>query len=151
MDHAERIATADLLAALPKLRRYARVLIGGRDGADRLVVETLAGARHGQRARPANLDLLAWLFGLMHAMHRRDLRERTAPSPQPAATSSADASGDVCTQLLHLPIEEREVLLLVAVERLSYSDIANLLDVPVASVLSTLARARQHLCATGHD
>jgi len=148
MDHAHRLATADLTAALPKLRRYARVLMGGRDGADRLVVETLAGARQGQRGRPADLDLLPWLFGLMHVTHRRDLRRPPEPSPKLAATASGDdASDDMCARLLHLPIEEREVLLLVAVERLSYSDIASLLDVPVVTVLSTLTRARQRLCA----
>jgi RNA polymerase sigma-70 factor (ECF subfamily) len=54
----------------------------------------------------------------------------------------------MCERLLQLPIDEREVLLLVAVERLAYADIATLLDVPVATVLSTLARARARLSAT---
>jgi RNA polymerase sigma-70 factor (ECF subfamily) len=62
---------------------------------------------------------------------------------------AAGATGDMCSRLLRLPVEEREVLMLVAVERLSYADVAVLLDLPVASVLSTLARARAHLCAMG--
>jgi RNA polymerase sigma-70 factor (ECF subfamily) len=43
------------------------------------------------------------------------------------------------------PIEEREVLILVVVERLSYADIASLLGVPIETVMSTLARARARL------
>jgi RNA polymerase sigma-70 factor (ECF subfamily) len=54
-------------------------------------------------------------------------------------------------RVLRLPIEEREVLMLVAVERRSYADIANLLDVPIATVMSTLARARERLCAMECD
>jgi RNA polymerase sigma-70 factor (ECF subfamily) len=51
----------------------------------------------------------------------------------------------MCTRMLRLPIEEREVLMLVAVERLSYADSASLLGVPIETVMSTLARARARL------
>jgi RNA polymerase sigma-70 factor (ECF subfamily) len=139
MDHAERPSPADLLAALPRLRRYARVLVGERDAADALVEETLAGAR----ARAPAGDLATWLFGLARAAYR------SHPHKAPALPDSGGAAADICARLLRLPVDEREVLLLVAVERLSYADIAVLLDVPVASVLSTLARARTHLCAMG--
>lgn len=135
MDHAQALIPADLVATLPRLRRYARVLLGGQDGADELVAETLAHARRSPQVGP---DLLTWLFGETRAVFRRK------PAPwQPRHADSADA--DLCARLLRLPLEEREVLLLVAVERLPYADVARLLGAPVATVMSTLARAREHL------
>jgi len=155
MDQANRLVAADLAAALPRLRRYARVLMAGRDGADELVLDTLAGAWRGKRARPPQLDLVTWLFSLMHAAHRRDLRRHEngrqptlageEPPRRSGASSEGVATADMCTRVLRLPIEEREVLMLVAVERLSYADIASLLGVPIATVMSTLARARARL------
>ena len=89
---------------------------------------------------------MAWLFGLCVP--------RRVPDGAATVAQRADSGGattELCTRLLRLPIEEREVLMLVAVERLSYADIAILLDVPVATVLSTLARARERLCAMECD
>jgi len=163
MDDAETLVAVDMAAALPRLRRYARVLMGGPDGADELVVQTLASAWRKQRARPPEVSLPTWLFGLMHAAHRHDLRRRADPprhasaptyvtEEQPApcharAGNSGFASSDLLTRVLRLPVEEREVLMLAAVERLSYADIARLLDLPEATVMSTLTRARAHICA----
>jgi len=143
MDYADNLFAADLKAALPRLRRYARILVGGLDGADELVAQTLAGVWRGRGLLPPESDFLAWLFGLMRAAHRR------APSKvQPSGRADdAGAAGDLCARVLRLPIEEREVLMLVTVERLSYADVANLLDAPIATVMSTLARARQRLGA----
>jgi RNA polymerase sigma-70 factor (ECF subfamily) len=76
----------------------------------------------------------------MHAAYRRDVRQDSKAAPAPAAA-------DLCERVLRLPLEEREVLMLAAVERLSYDDIAGLLDVSVATVMSTLARAREQLRA----
>ena len=143
MDHADRFVTADLEAVLPRLRRYARVLVGGTDGADDLVARTLAGAWRRPRLPASERDLLTSLFGLMRAVHRREA-DNMPPSGRPSGT-------DMCARVLRLPIEEREVLLLVAVERLSYAAIADLLDLPVATVTSTLTRARERLCAMERD
>jgi len=135
MNHASRFLTADLEAALPRLRRYARVLVGGLDGADELVAQTLAGAWRGS-IPPAGTDFLTWLFGLMRAAYGRE----------PARASSASHDSDnLRARVMHLPLDEREVLLLVTVERLSYTDIAGLLDMPVATVIATLSRARGRL------
>jgi RNA polymerase sigma-70 factor (ECF subfamily) len=83
----------------------------------------------------------------MHAAHRSDLRRQAKeqPSRRSATSSDGGATADMCTRALRLPIEEREVLMLVAVERLSYADIASLLGVPIATVMSTLSRARARL------
>src|SRR5580765_388718 len=56
----------DLLAAIPRLRRYARVLTGDVSRADDLVQETLARAWEKRRLWAAGSDLRAWLFTIMH-------------------------------------------------------------------------------------
>ena len=140
MSHTDTLAL-DLLTALPRLRRYARVLVGERDGADELVEEVLAGVRRKERVRPSKVDCVTWLFGLIHAAHRPDRQSSTHRA------DSVPVTAELCAQVLRLPIEEREVLMLVAVERLAYADIAIVLDVPVATVLLTLTRAREHLSA----
>ena len=149
MDHADSLPAADLKAALPRLRRYARIFVGGRDGADELVAQTLAGAWRSRRLPPPEIDFPTWLFGLMRAAYRR-VPSKVRPS-EPTDDSGSGAIASMRARVLRLPIEEREVLMLVAVERLSYADIANLLDVPIATVMSTLARARERLCAMECD
>jgi RNA polymerase sigma-70 factor, ECF subfamily len=138
MESSDYPIAADLAAAVPRLRRFARVLMGGIDGADDLVLETLAGARRGH---VAGVELLTWLFGMMHAAHRRHV-PRSRPS---APVAAAVATTDLCASVLQLPLEERAVLMLVAVERLSYDDVASVLGVHVATVMAALTRARKRL------
>ena len=52
---------------------------------------------------------------------------------------------DIETALKRLPVEQREVLLLVALEHLSYQETANALGIPIGTVMSRLARARERL------
>jgi RNA polymerase sigma-70 factor (ECF subfamily) len=141
MDAITHPAVDHLATALPRLRRFARVLMGSSDGADDLVLATLAAARS---EHPAAIEMPIALFGMMHAFHRRDARANRAADE----ASTHASTGDLCSRVLHLPLEEREVLMLVAVERLSYTDVANVLDMPVATVMSTLTRAREHLAGT---
>jgi RNA polymerase sigma-70 factor (ECF subfamily) len=130
-----------LAAAVPRLRRFARVLIGSSDGADDLVLETLAAARRGHAAA---IEMPIGLFGMMHASHRRHAR----PDGARAEAATRAANDDLCARVMRLPLEEREVLMLVAVERLSYTDVAKVVDVPVATVMATLTRARERLART---
>jgi RNA polymerase sigma-70 factor (ECF subfamily) len=141
MDSNDYPIAADLAAAVPRLRRFARVLVGGSDGADDLVLETLAGARS---RHAAGVELLTWLFGIMHTAHGRHV-PRSRGSPEVA---TVEAPADLCARVLQLPLEEREVLILVAVERLSYADVASVLGVQVATVMATLTRARERLGET---
>jgi RNA polymerase sigma-70 factor (ECF subfamily) len=160
MARAHRLVEADVIAALPRLRRYARVLTGDRHRADDLVAQTLARAWKSQRLWPPEANLRTWLFSLMHDLLRRnhvDHREISldvGADPEKTsgiavrATESPDVEGaDIRAQLARLPVEEREVLMLVAVERLPYGEVASLLDVPMATVMSTLTRARKRMCA----
>jgi RNA polymerase sigma-70 factor (ECF subfamily) len=134
---------------LPRLRRYARVLAVQSDAADDLVADTLARARHAQASTPSSpLPVMA----IMHRLHeRRGSRYRgdAASATTSAAASNAAASGGqgVLDVLWQLPTDEREVLLLVAVECLAYEDVATLLAVPAATVIARLSAARARLRA----
>ncbi len=143
-----------LIALLPRLRRYARVLTGERFAADDLVQDTLerAWARHRQWQRGS--DLRAWLFSIMHNRRvdvargeRFVATEVEIDADTRAAATDALADGpidalDLQRAFTRLSIEHREVLILVAVEQLSYAEAAAALTVPIGTVMSRLSRAR---------
>ena len=156
------LSATDLLAELPRLRRYARVLTGDSELADRLVEETLF--RFRRRSNEAasesarRLQLMALLRTINAEMLPAGPRAESSPAmfARPAkrveerggsARSLPDRAVEVFAQLSELPLEQREVLVLVAVEQLSYGDIAGLLRVPVATVVSRLSQAREALRA----
>ena len=138
---------------IPNLRRYARALVGDRDGADDLVQDTLERAvRKFHLWRPG--DLRAWLFSIMHNVFvnqlkaRRispevDIDEAAIAAPIPTATS-IDVS-DVQRALSALAPEQREVLLLVALEDMTYADVSRALGIPIGTVMSRLSRGRERL------
>jgi RNA polymerase sigma-70 factor (ECF subfamily) len=140
---------------IPRLRRYARVLAGNRDRADDLVQDTLerAWAQRG-RWRPDS-DLRAWLFTIMHNLFvnqwRSLLRRRgdvVFDDDLPGDVGGAEealALRDLARALERLPADQREVLLLVGLEQLRYEDVAQVLGLPLGTVMSRLARAREHL------
>jgi RNA polymerase sigma-70 factor (ECF subfamily) len=151
----------ELVAAIPRLRRYARVLTGDTNRADDLVQDTLARGWEKRRLWRAGSDLRAWLFTIMHNVHVNQL----ATIRRDAATVSLDADSDggawqmpvAATQIDRvelmemvqhigrLPPDQREVLVLAAVEELRYEEIAAVLGVPVGTVMSRLSRARERL------
>jgi RNA polymerase sigma-70 factor (ECF subfamily) len=151
----------DLVAAIPRLRRYARVLTGDPTRADDLVQDTLARAWEKRRLWQAGSDLRAWLFTVMHNVHvnQAALRRREAgnvsldgEAGEPAWQIPVAANQVERVELLELvqlmgrlPAEQREVLLLAAVEELRYEEIAAVLGVPVGTVMSRLSRARDRL------
>jgi RNA polymerase sigma-70 factor (ECF subfamily) len=141
------VAASDLDAALPRLRRYARVLAGALPEADDLLLDTLDHAR----AAPAPFESLrARLFALMHERYmRREPLSRARPdsaSRPSEAAEPAELSG-VLADFAQLPVEEREVLLLAAVEQMSYVEIAAVLGVPTGTVAARLKRARERMRA----
>jgi RNA polymerase sigma-70 factor, ECF subfamily len=152
----------DLVAALPRLRRYARVLTGDVHRADDLVQDTLARAWGKRHLWRAGSDLRAWLFTIMHNVHvnQFSFRERERAHASLDADDGPSAGwevrvratqsdrlevNDVFAQIGRLPVEQREVLILAAVEELRYDEIARLLGVPVGTVMSRLSRARERL------
>ena len=152
----------DLVAAIPRLRRYARVLTGDATRADDLVQETLARGWEKRRLWAAGTDLRAWLFTIMHNV----FVNQRATNVRDAQNVSLDGDGEsgaawqlpvrapqqahvelteVLRELTRLPAEQREVLVLAAVEEMRYEEIAAVLSIPVGTVMSRLSRAREKL------
>jgi RNA polymerase sigma-70 factor, ECF subfamily len=152
----------DLLAAIPRLRRYARVLTGDPARADDLVQETLARGWEKRRLWAAGTDLRAWLFTIMHNVfvNQRALAQRDAQNVSLDGDGEAGAAWqvpvrapqqahvelqEVLRELSRLPPEQREVLVLAAVEEMRYEEIAEVLSIPIGTVMSRLSRARAKL------
>ena len=144
-----------IVAEIPRLRRYARALLGAHDGADDLVQDTLETALAKWRFWQWGRELRPWLFSIMHNRHVDTLRsskrlEFHAPDEMPemslpASQGDALALRDLDRALAALPLEQREVLLLVGLEELSYAETARVLGVPQGTVMSRLARGRGRL------
>jgi len=158
----DTLPDTDLISALPRLRRYARVLTGDLTRADDLVQDTLARAWEKRRLWRAGSDLRAWLFTIMHnvfvnqlSVRRRESAESSLDAdqgpaagweiPMRATQSDRIELTEVLAQIGRLPGEQREVLLLAAVEELRYEDIARVQGVPIGTVMSRLNRAREKL------
>ena len=145
-----------LIALIPRLRRYARALVGDRAAADDLVQDTLERAWSKLHLFRHGTDLRAWLFTVMHNVHVNQLRsarptevldEEMPELAQRAAQGDALLIRDLERGIAALPGAQREVLLLVALEDLSYEETAGVLGIPIGTVMSRLARAREKLRA----
>jgi RNA polymerase sigma-70 factor, ECF subfamily len=151
----------DLIAALPRLRRYARVLTGDAARADDLVQDTLARGLEKRALWQSGTDLRAWLFTIMHnvfinqrARAQRDARNVSLDDHDggdtwllpvhPTQFTRVELT-EVLRDVGRLPVEQREVLLLAAVEELRYEEIAATLAIPVGTVMSRLSRGRERL------
>ena len=141
---------------IPRLRRYARALTGDRVIADDLVQDTLERAWSKLHLWRRGSDLRAWLFTVMHNVYVNQLRSRAGYAVVPldenepilldrAAPSDRLEIRDLDTALRKLPDEQREVLLLVGLEQLSYDETARTLGIPIGTVMSRLSRARERL------
>jgi RNA polymerase sigma-70 factor (ECF subfamily) len=143
--------------AIPALRRYARALVRDRATADDLVQDCLERAiSHWNQRREG--DPRPWLFTILHNLAVNQFR-RSARRGRHIAIDEASEDDfgqdavqeqklmyqDVLDRLARLPEEQRAVLLLVAVEDLSYDDTARVLDIPIGTVMSRLSRAREKL------
>jgi RNA polymerase sigma-70 factor (ECF subfamily) len=144
-----------ILAEIPRLRRYARAMLGDRAIADDLVQDTLERAwSRLYQWRPGS-DLRAWLFSIMHNLRIDQLRRSALPTQSideddfELTTRATQTDGlelkDIESALSHLPDEQREVLLLIALEEMSYEEIAATLGIPIGTVMSRLSRGRERL------
>ncbi|MGF1641002.1 MAG: sigma-70 family RNA polymerase sigma factor [Rhodospirillales bacterium] len=142
----------------PALRRYARALLRDADDADDLVQDTLERAMSRLHLFQVGSNLRAWLFTILHNLHanavRRDQRRVTTvdvafEGDQTGARApnqhDALAVRDLQRALDMLPENQREVLLLIGLEDLSYRQAADVIGVPVGTVMSRLARGRERL------
>jgi RNA polymerase sigma-70 factor (ECF subfamily) len=140
---------------IPRLRRYARALVGDRYVADDLVQDTLERAWNKYYLWRPGSDLRAWLFTIMHNVFVNQARRRRYESEEltdetPAAAVRATQGDqlelrDVDRVLSSISPEQREVVLLVAVEQLTYDEVSRVLDVPIGTVMSRLSRGRERM------
>jgi len=141
---------------LPRLWRYGLVLSRDRDTAEDLVQATCVRAleRAGQFSPGTRLD--RWLFAILHSVWINELRARRVREGAGRADAEevlvTDGQRQVETNILAaqvfrevmaLPEAQRETVLLVYVEGFTYREAADLLDIPVGTVMSRLAAARR--------
>jgi RNA polymerase sigma-70 factor (ECF subfamily) len=156
MANAEEAAfRSDMVALLPRLRRFGCSLTGKLETADELVQAACERAlqRFHQYAPGSRLD--SWLFSIMHSVWFNDLKARKVRFGRGQVDADQLVDSGVEAQLgarltlskvdrivARLPEEQRAVLLLVCAEGYSYKEAAAALDVPIGTVMSRLARAR---------
>ena len=142
---------------IPALRRYAWALLHSDEAADDLVQDTLERAITRWHLRRRDGDLRTWLFVIERSLFLSGIRQRKRRGPHVGSEELDDVASDeghqeaslgardVCAGLDALPEDQRSVLLLVAVEDLSYAEASRVLDVPVGTVMSRLSRAREKM------
>lgn len=141
---------------VPGLLRYARALLRDKQQAEDLVhdcivraLANLSGWREGENPRK-------WLFAIMHNIHVDQIRaqsRRPALMPLEDWNESHLATPETSAVLGHeieraiaaLPLEQRQCVLLVGLEGLSYAAAAEVLGVPVGTIMSRLSRGRENL------
>lgn len=147
-----------IVELIPRLRRYARAMTGNSARADDLVQDALERAWSRRHLWRRGSDLRAWLFTIMHNVFVNQLRQnREAHGHAPfdedhessafAAPEQALALRDLARALEQLPVEYREVVLLVGLEQMSYSEVAKVLGAPLGTIMSRLSRGRERLRA----
>jgi RNA polymerase sigma-70 factor (ECF subfamily) len=147
----------EIEGCVPALRRYARALTRDADRADDLVQDCIERAlRKRSLFRPTG-PLQAWLYRILLNLYRNGLRqtrrrgdhvsidalviEPAIPAPQPGRIALAEMSRAID----QLPGEQREALLLVVLEGVSYEEAAGILEIPAGTLMSRLSRARAAL------
>ena len=152
---------AQLIALLPRLRRFAHGLAKSPDEGDELVQAACIRAIERQDQWQAGTRLDSWLYRIIQTIWldrlranriRRDFAEGEAALER--TTLTIDGNRDVEAHLTlrrvrqiidTLPPDQRAVLLLVGIEGFTYREAAETLDIPVGTVMSRLARARAAL------
>jgi RNA polymerase sigma-70 factor, ECF subfamily len=142
---------------IPRLRRYAQALTRNRERADDLVQDTLGRALIKEEFWQYGTNIRAWLFTIMHNQNvnniRRDARETVAIDIEqvsghlPATTdpTAYRKMFELDRALGQLPLEQKQVILLVGLEGMSYEDTAGILGMPIGTVRSRLSRGRDAL------
>src|SRR5215216_3536089 len=149
-----------------RLRRYAVALTRNQDKADDLVQGTLVRAIAKQHLFKPDTNLRAWLFTLLHNQHVNHVRRSASQgvsididdaASELVAVTDPTASRQL-TELDHalgkLPIEQRQVILMVGLEGMAYEEVAAILMVPIGTVRSRLSRGRsalRHLMGVEED
>lgn len=149
----------DLIAVVPKLRRFAMSLTGNMADGDDLVQSACEKALRNQDQFHPGTRFDSWMYRIIQTLWLDDLRKRKVRgrSIDPADIEIGDegkaarlpedrlALSQAAQAMKTLPEPQRLVLSLVAVEGLSYKEAAEVLEVPIGTVMSRLSRAREAL------
>jgi RNA polymerase sigma-70 factor, ECF subfamily len=142
---------------IPRLRRYARALTRDPTRADDLVQSSLVRALAKSHLWQPGTDLRAWLFTILHNQHVNDVRRAVREGVNvpvddvaPVVTASSSQGNalqlrDLDRAMQRLPKGQRQVLLLVGLEGMSYEEVALVLGAPVGTVRSRVSRGRAML------
>jgi RNA polymerase sigma-70 factor (ECF subfamily) len=147
-----------MLAAIPSLRAFAISLTGSIDRADDLVQEALLRALDNLEKFEPGTSMQAWLFTILRNLFYTGLRRRRREVEDPDGIMSARLAvkpeqhgrldyTDMLAALTHLPVDQREALLLVAAEGVSYEDAARICQTNIGTIKSRVNRARTRLAA----
>lgn len=154
MDETHRV----IIEQIPHLRRYALALLRNQIDADDLVQDCLTRAMDRLHLWKPGSNMRTWLFAILHNQHVNQTKRRinrpdrssleqthenlySTPPPQ----ESSIAFRDMSRALDQLHDDQRQVILLIALEGLDYGEAAEILDIPVGTVMSRLSRGRQKL------
>ena len=147
----------------PPLRRYALALCRNLADADDLVQESIARALKNSHMFEGGSNLRAWLFTIMHnvhisAMRRRKYIESPIDPDIAAAIVSIRPQQELVLEMMSLikamkgiPETQREAVILVGVEELSYEQTSERLNVPIGTIKSRVSRGRDALRAAFHS
>jgi RNA polymerase sigma-70 factor, ECF subfamily len=148
---------------LPRLWAFALRITGDQHDAEDLVQRACVRALERSHQLKPDTAPLSWMFSIVHSTWINELRARsvrsrssmqwddalleTVADPTMLTPEQQVSNGQVIDAVSRLPEAQRVVMLLVAVEGLSYSEAAEVLEVPVGTVMSRLSRARQAIGA----
>jgi RNA polymerase sigma-70 factor (ECF subfamily) len=148
----------ELTQLTPRLHRYAYVLTRNKADSDDLVQATLERALTKKHQWKADTQLDRWAFTIESSIWKNELRARSFRQGSGAidAEITEDHSpqsslertfllNQVFNQTMTLPEKHRELILLIYVEGFKYQEAANILDIPLGTIMSRLARARINL------
>ncbi len=153
----DRAIAAQVASHVPRLRRYAAALVGNLADADDLVQDCVEKALANRHALRDVSRLGGWLLSILHNLHVSGLRWRQRRGAEVPVDDLADDLAlsaepgdrgevrDFVRAFAQLSEEHRTVLLLTGLEGLSYREVAEVLEVPIGTVMSRLARARERL------
>jgi RNA polymerase sigma factor (sigma-70 family) len=161
MDEPLETVRRDMVALLPRLRRFARSLTANASDADDLVQDAVERALRNLHKWQPGTRLDSWMFRLTHNLWIDTVRARRVRPTVPFETEGVErastdgareldarlAYAETCSAMDKLPEDQRVAVALVFIDGMSYRDAADLLQVPIGTVTSRLARARTALAA----
>lgn len=142
---------------IPALRRYAKALLGNSSEVEDLVQETLTRALTKRHVWDRVRDVRAYLFTTLHNLYADWVGKQARQGPltpienvewqlhQHAEQPGSLALRDLERGVRQLPTEQRQVVLLVGLEGMRYKEVAELLEIPIGTVMSRLSRGRETL------